>query len=59
MKKSILKRISLALVLVFAAASFAGCGNGGVSSSTGNGSDNTAAQWKTTLFWRDGAIKSY
>lgn len=42
MKKSILKRISLALVLVFAAASFVGCGNGGVSSSTGNGSDNTA-----------------
>lgn len=42
MKKSILKRISLALVLIVAAASFAGCGNGGVSGSTGNGSDNTA-----------------
>lgn len=32
----------MALVLIVAAASFAGCGNGGVSSSTGNGSDNTA-----------------
>lgn len=35
MKKTILKRISLALVLIFAAAAFAGCGN----SSTDRGAD--------------------
>lgn len=48
MKKRILKRISLALVLILAAAFFAGCGKGGARSGTDNGSDSATGSISLT-----------
>lgn len=48
MKKRILKRISLTLVLILAAASFAGCGKGGARSGTDNGSDSATGSISLT-----------